>query len=145
MASERGRWLRDQTSVRFGDWAISVGAAPSTTWGFVSVLEAGTDVAESNWRAVAEKERWLMANWRDSLWAARNLVAEIIVLGNWLVGATFWSIESSCKKRREVESWSSLRCRQSADPRIYFYFYGLGNRPSRRHFIATGAAPSIAP
>ena len=89
MASERGRWLRDQTSARFGDWAISVGAAPSTTWGFVSVLEAGTDVAASNWRAVAEKERWLMANWRDSLWAARNLVAEIIVLGNWLVGATF--------------------------------------------------------
>ncbi len=74
---------------------------------------------------MAEKGRWLMANWRDSLWAARNLVAEIIVLGNWLVGATFWSMESSRRKRREVESWSSLRCHQSADLRTYFIFCGL--------------------
>ena len=88
MATDRGRWLRDHTSARFGACATAVGAGPSVTWGSVCVLAvAGVVVvvvvvvesgAESRcWRAVAVNARLESCRGRPCT-AARSRVAYIV-------------------------------------------------------------------
>ncbi len=80
MASERGFWLRDQTSARFGACWMAGVVGSGVTWAAVSVLDAGT-AADSNWRAVVENDRCADISWRDSLWAARSRETYIVGCG----------------------------------------------------------------
>ena len=96
MATERGRWLRDQISARFGAWVTVVGAAPSVTCGAVWVLavagvvEEGVDEADSNWRAIAVKGLFERCRGRPLAAAARSREAYIVwmsvVVVMWVVG-----------------------------------------------------------
>lgn len=83
MATARGRWLRDQISARFGACEAAVGTAPSGTWGTLVSAVVGVvaepDVADSNWRPVAVKDRFERCRGSSALGAAVRSRAAYIV------------------------------------------------------------------
>lgn len=82
MASARGLWVRDQTSVRLGACWTVVGAGPPVTWGtFLSPL-VGT-VVDSNCRAVAVNDRF--ESWRGRPWATALIRKANILWRLWFV------------------------------------------------------------
>lgn len=91
MATARGRWLRDQTSARFGACsATAVGTGPPEGTGAALVVDGlvvlVVEEAASNWRGVAENVRFVRcraaaATRRREAYIALSVLGGYVVVG----------------------------------------------------------------